>query len=425
MSPCIALVDCNNFYVSCERVFDPRLRERPVVVLSNNDGCVVSRSNEAKTLGIAMGAPWFQVREQAERHGVIALSSNYALYGDMSARVMEILGQFTPQQEVYSIDECFLGLDGFSHLDLVAHGQRVRNHVRLCTGIPVSVGIAPTKTLAKLANHVAKQYPEFAGVCDFTRYTADELDTLLESIAVGEVWGVGPRITRQLQAMGIQSVQDLRRADGEWVRQRVSVVLARTVAELNGSACIELERGTRNKQQIITSRSFGQPVTTLADMREAVSSYASRAAEKLRRQGSLAGSVGVYVETNSFKPNEPQHTRSTVVALSQPTDDTLRLVGAALHGLQAIFRPGCRYRKAGVLLTGLEDRGRRQAMLFATPAPDERATRLMQAIDRINARLGKDRVASAATGIRKTWQMRQLHKSPGYTTDWNDLPLAR
>lgn len=424
MTRAIALVDCNNFYASCERVFNPRLQGKPIVVLSNNDACVVARSNEVKALGITIGAPWFKIAHEAERLGIIAFSSNYALYGDMSARVMEILSQFTPQQEIYSIDECFLGLDGFAHVDLATYGQSIRNRVQQCTGIPVSVGIAATKTLAKLANHVAKKRPEFAGVCDLLRFSPRELDILLSGIAVGEVWGVGPRIHRRLQAMGIETVLDLRRADARRFRQQFSVVLERTVAELNGVACVELEQAHQPRQQIMSSRSFGMPVTTLQDMREAVTSYTSRAAERLRRQGSVASNVCVYVQTSPSREDEPRHQRSTVVSLAKPTDDTLRLVAAARLALDSLFRPGYRYQKAGVLLAGLERKALQQITLFDDVKAEGKSANLMRAIDAINARMGKDAVGSAAAGIGKPWKMRHERKSPGYTTDWDALPLA-
>lgn len=422
-SPVFALVDCNNFYASCERVFNPKLEKKPIVVLSNNDGCVVARSNEVKALGIKMGVPWFKIADEADRKGIIALSSNYALYGDMSDRVMTVLGDFTTQQEIYSIDECFLGLDGLTHLDLVAYGQQIRRRVKQWTGIPVSVGIASTKTLAKLANHVAKKRPEYAGVCDFNRFSSREFDLLLSGIEVGEIWGVGPRITRQLQAMGIKTVLDLKQADAQHIRQQFSVVLERTVAELNGVACIELELAGQNKQQIMSSRSFGMPVTTLQDMREAVSSYVTRATEKLRHQGSVAGSVCVYVQTNPFKENEPQYQRSIVVPLAKPTDDTLLLVRAALDGLETIFAVGYRYKKAGVLLSGLESKATLMRTLFDDVEAESKSSSLMRVIDAINARMGKDMVGSAAAGIRQPWKMRRERKSPSYTTCWDELPV--
>jgi DNA polymerase V len=419
--PIIALVDCNNFYASCERVFNPKLQNKPIVVLSNNDGCVVARSNEVKALGIKMGVPWFKIADEADRHGIIAFSSNYALYGDMSSRVMSTLSQFTPQQEIYSIDECFLELNGFEHYDLVTYGQQIRRTVKQWTGIPVSVGIASTKTLAKLANHVAKKRTEYSGVCDFSRFSQREFDILLSGIEVGEVWGVGPRINQRLQSMGISSVLDLKQADAKRIRQQFSVVLERTVTELNGVACIELESSPQNKQQIMSSRSFGMPLTTLQDIREAVTSYVTRAAEKLRRQGSVAASVCVYVHTNPFREDEPQYQPSIAVPLVKPTDDTLLLVRAALHGLDSIFKVGYRYKKAGVLLTGLEGKAQLMRTLFDDVDAELKSASLMRVIDSINVKMGKDTVGSAAAGIRKQWKMRRDRKSPSYTTEWDEL----
>jgi DNA polymerase V len=422
--PLIALIDCNNFYASCERAFNPKLEGKPVVVLSNNDGCVVARSNEVKALGIKMGVPWFQMADDAKRHGMIAFSSNYALYADMSARVMAILGQFSPQQEIYSIDECFLGLEGFEHLDLVTYGQTIRHRVKQWTGIPVSVGIAPTKTLAKLANHVAKKRAAYAGVCNFAQLTPNELDALLASLNVDEVWGVGRKISQQLETMRINTVLDLKRADPKRIRQRFSVVMERTVAELNGVSCIDLEEASQPKQQIMSSRSFGTPITCQAELGEAVTTYVTRAAEKLRHQGSVAGSICVFIQTNAFKPEEPQYQRSMVVPMVKPTDDTMHLTGAALKGLAVIYRDGFRYKKAGILLMGLEDKDALQATLFDDLLAEAKSARLMLAMDAINARMGSDTVSSAAAGIHKRWRMRRERKSPDYTTDWKALPLV-
>lgn len=424
MAP-VALVDCNNFYASCERVFNPKLEGKPIVVLSNNDGCVVARSNEVKALGIPMGAPWFQIEPLARRHGIIAYSSNYALYGDMSSRVMRILERFSPRQEIYSIDECFLGLEGFERWDLQAYGQEIRRQVKRGTGIPVSIGIAPTKTLAKLANHVAKKREAYAGVCDFGHFTPRELEALLNSIEVSAVWGVGRRITRRLEAMGIQSVQDLRAADSRWIRQQFSVTLERTVTELQGIACIELEERAPNKQEIISSRSFGKPVESFQELSEAVSSYVTRAAEKLRSQGSVAGSIGVFILTNPFRPKEPQHQQSRVVSLATPTDDTRHLTQAALRGLKRIYRPGFKYKKAGIVLMALEQKGTDSRSLFENPVQNAKSTRLMKAMDSINAQMGKDTLKLASNGIEKPWKMRRQLKSPNYTTAWNEIPTVR
>ncbi len=414
-----ALVDGNNFYVSCERVFNPRLRDRPVVVLSNNDGCVVARSNEVKALGVKMGTPWFQMKDLARQHGILALSSNYSLYADMSSRMMAVLGTYSPDQEVYSIDECFLGMQGFTHFDLVEHGQRIRRQVLQWVGIPVCVGYGETKTLAKLANHCAKKdLAGVEGVCDLTRLTQSERSRLFSSIPVNEVWGVGRRLTEQLGARGIATVEQLRTADAETLRQAFSVVLERTVRELNGTPCLDMETVAPNKQQILSSRSFGAYVYTLPELQEAVALYMSRAAEKLRRQGSLAGRVQVYIRTNPFKENAPQYQRGVNIPLTEATDDTLRLIRAAHWGLKRLYRPGYAYQKAGVALLDLRPRSHVQMDLFST-LPNRHA--LMQVMDRINASFGRGTLRTAAEGIRPAWRMKRERMSPAYTTCWDQL----
>lgn len=416
----VALVDGNNFFVSCERVFDPQLEGRPVVVLSNNDGCAVARSNEVKALGVKMGTPWFQMRDLARQHGIVALSSNYELYADMSNRMMAVLGQFSPDQEIYSIDECFLGLDGFAPEDFVAYGQTIRRRVGQWLGIPVCVGIAATKTLAKLANHCAKkQLAGGDGVCDFTRMAAPELSKLFSTIAVREIWGVGPRLSRQLTDLRITNVEALRRADAATLRSRFSVTLERTIRELNGIACVALEEAAPAKQQIISSRSFGSYVHDLASLREAVASYIAIAAAKLRGQGSRAGMVQVYIRTNPHKENAPQYQRGLTVPLPEPTDDTLQLTQAALAVLDRLYRPGYAYQKAGIALLSLSSAATAQADLFAA-APGNAP--LMQAMDRINAIWGRGTLRSAAEGIDKRWKMKRERVTQGYTSSWSQLP---
>ena len=417
----LALVDCNNFYVSCERVFNPKLEGVPVVVLSNNDGCAVARSNEVKALGVKMGTPWFQMKDLAKEHGIVALSSNYALYADMSNRVMSILAEYSPDQEIYSIDECFLGLDGFSQLDLVEYGHGIRQRVKQWTGIPVCVGIAATKTLAKLANHCAKKgLAGSEGVCDFGRMSAAERSSLFSGIEVGEVWGIGRQLTKQLAGRGITTVEALRSADAKTLRREFSVVVERTVTELNGIACMELEQAVPNKQQIQSSRSFGSYVYDLPTLNEAVATYIATAAEKLRAQESLAGMVQVYVRTNPHK-DAPQYQRGLTIPLPEATDDTLRLTRAALWGLKRIFRPGFAYQKAGVALLDLSDASHRQMSLFST-AKDNR--KLMQVMDRVNAIWGRGTLRSAAEGIEKNWKMKRGKMSPCYTTNWAQVPVA-
>lgn len=419
----VALVDGNNFFVSCERVFNPKLAGRPVVVLSNNDGCVVARSNEAKALGVRMCTPWFQLREQAWRHGIIAFSSNYELYADMSNRMMAVLGQFSPEQEIYSIDECFLGLGGFGDLDAVAYGHAMRRRIGQWIGIPVGVGIGATKTLAKLANHCAKKgLAGSAGVCDFSRLSCEELRQVFSRIDVGEVWGIGPRLSRQLADLGIPHVEALRRADAAMLRTRFSVALERTIRELNGIPCIALEdAGAANRQQITSSRSFGSYVHDLAALGEAVASYVAIAAERLRSQGSHAGMIHVYIRTNPHKENVPYYQRGHALPLPEPTDDTLRLTQAALRALRHIYRDGHAYQKAGVTLLDLSSATAVQTGLFPSAAGNPR---LMQTMDRINAKWGRGTLRSAAEGFEQRWKMKRERMSPRYTTCWEQLPHA-
>ncbi len=417
-----ALVDGNNFYVSCERVFNPKLNGQPVVVLSNNDGCVVARSNEVKALGVKMGTPWFQLKDLAKQHGILALSSNYGLYADMSSRMMTVLGRYAPDQEVYSIDECFLGFDGFRNFDLIEHSRRLREEVLRWVGIPVCVGIGATKTLAKLANHCAKK--NLAGadsVCDLTQLDDAERSRLFAAIPVNEVWGVGRRLTEQLAARNIHTVEQLRTADAETLRQAFSVVLERTVRELNGIACMDLEAVAPNKQQIISSRSFGAYVYTLPELMEAVALYMSRAAEKLRRQGSLAGMVQVYIRTNPFKDNAPQYQRGVSIPLPEATDDTLRLIRAAHWGLKRIFRPGFAYQKAGVALMDLRPASQMQMSLFQTA---HNRQSLMQVMDQVNSMFGRGTLRSGAEGIQPAWRMKRERMSPAYTTRWDELAIV-
>jgi DNA polymerase V len=421
----IALVDCNNFYVSCERVFNPRLEGKPVVVLSNNDGCAVARSNEVKALGIKMGEPWFKMKDVAKKYGIIALSSNYSLYGDMSARVMSILSDFSPNQEIYSIDECFLDMDGFDPNTLMDYGQKLRQTVRQGTGIPVCVGMADTKTLAKLANHCAKKgLAGSNGVCNLGSMDEQQLSALFAKIPVGEVWGIGRRISAKLNEMGILTIQDLRSADPEYIRQQFSVVVERTVKELNGIPCIELEDAAQPRQQIMVSRSFGNEVSQLADLSESISYYATLAAEKLRHDGSVASSLCIFVRTNPFKDDVPQYSRSMIVPLLRPTDDTLKLVHASLQGLKQIYRSGYGYKKSGVLLMALQPKGSVQSSLFDEPEDLAKSDSMMRVMDAINRKMGKGSVTVASSGVRPRWAMRRERKSPSYTTEWGELPIV-
>lgn len=421
----LALIDCNNFYVSCERVFQPRLEGRPVVVLSNNDGCAVARSNEVKALGVKMGEPWFKLERLAKQHGIVALSSNYALYGDLSARVMSLLATFSPRQEIYSIDECFLDLDGYAPQSLQAYGQTIRQTVKRNVGIPVCVGIAETKTLAKLANHCAKKgYAGREGVCDFGLLDEVQRRMLFARIPAGDVWGVGRKIAEGLADIGINTVEALRRADLEQIRHEFSVVLVRTVQELNGVPCVDMDDVRQPRQQIMVSRSFGSEVASFADLAESVAYFATRAAEKLRGDGSVAASLCVHIQTNPFKQDEPQYQRSLIVPLARASDDTTKLVNAAIKGLREIYREGFRYKKSGVLLMGLQAKAARQPDLFDDAPAQEKSNSLSRVMDDINRRMGAGSITIAAAGTRQRWAMRRERKSPNYTTDWNELPVA-
>lgn len=418
----IALIDGNNFYVSCERVFNPTLEGRPVIVLSNNDGCAVARSNEAKALGVKMGAPWFQLKDLAKKHGIIALSSNYALYGDMSNRMMSVLAKYSPDQEIYSIDECFLGLEGFAHYDLVAHAQAMRRQVRQWVGIPVCVGIAKTKTLAKLANHCAKK--GFAGadsVCDFGRLSDADQSVLFSTIEVGEIWGIGRQLSKQLIARGIDTVEALRTADPKVLRREFSVTMERIVAELNGESCVDLEDVAPAKQQIMSSRSFGKYLTDLDSLQEAVASYIAIAAAKLRHQGSVAGMVQVFIRTSPFRDHAPQYSKTLTIPLPTPSDDTLRLTQAALWGLRRIYRPGFEYQKAGIMLMDLVPAGIRQQDLFSAARNNDA---LMKVVDQINSAWGRGTLRSAAEGTAKAWSMKRERMSSRWTTRWDELPVV-
>ncbi len=421
MQRAIALIDCNNFYVSCERLFQPELEGKPVVILSNNDGCVVSRSQEVKELGVSMAAPWFKLKDIARKHGIIARSSNYTLYADISNRVMRLLSEFSPAQEIYSIDECFLDMTGMP--DLAQTGQQMRQSVRQCVGIPVCVGIAPTKTLAKLANHIAKKQPRFNSVCNFNDLTEGELNDLLDKIEVGVVWGVGRQTAARLQKMNILSVLQLKNAPASQIGAQFGVVMARTVAELNGSACLELDDFTSPRQQIICSRSFGQPVTQLADLEQAVISYTSRAAEKLRRQHSLASCIQIYIRTNPHREKDPQYQPSLTVPLSEPTDDTRALCRAALAGLRQIYRTGYAYQKAGITLSGILKQ--RPRTLFEDVAATQKSAALMTAMDAINRRMGSGTMRFSGEGIKKNWAMKRENISKRYTTELNEIAIAK
>jgi DNA polymerase V len=431
-----ALVDGNNFYVSCERVFRPSLNGRPVVVLSNNDGCAIARSNEAKALGIKMGAPWFQIRNFEESDGLVALSANFALYGDMSDRMMSLAAGLGHRQEIYSIDESFIDLTGIPG-DIALRSRKIRHRILQWIGIPCGIGIGPTKTLTKLANHIAKtaerkpgSYPEHhAQVCHLGNLEPAELEALMQATEVGEVWGVGRQISKQLKEACIHTVLDLARLDPVMVKRRWSVVLERTVRELQGTDCMGLEHEPPAKQEIACTRSFGHAVLELSTLQEAVTEFASRAAQKLRNQNSHAGQVLTFIRTSPFRTQDLQYSRSTVVPLRRPTNDSRDINQAALMGLQAIFRPGYRYAKAGVMLLDLQPANLvQQELALDDDMADPGGTQLMQALDAVNNRFGRGTVALASAGLageQRQWSMKQERRTPGYTTDWDGLALVR
>lgn len=418
MMPLFALVDCNNFYASCERVFQPRLEGRPIVVLSNNDGCVVARSQEAKTLGIGMGVPFFHIRDIVKKHSVVVRSSNYALYGDMSARVMNILGGAAPNHEVYSIDECFLDLQALAVPDLGAWCRDLRQQTRRWTGIPVSIGVGVTKTLSKIANKRAKGNPD--GVCILTPET---LEATLRTTPVGDVWGIGPRWSKMLCDRGLETALDFGNAHDGWVRQRMGVVGLRSVFELRGISCHDLEAVTAARQTTCCSRTFARAVSDKDQVQHAVSSYAERAAEKIRHAGQVCRVVQVFIRTDRYDTDTAPYSTAALETLMTPTADSRTITAAALRIFQRIWRGGIPYRKAGVLLLELSQAQDVMPSLFDDRL--HRGDQLMKAIDRVNGRFGRGAIGLGLSPQRATWRMRQERLSPRYTTRWQDIPSAR
>lgn len=423
MRPLIALVDCNNFYVSCERVFRPDLIGRPVAVLSNNDGCIVARSQEVKALGIKMGVPLFQVQQLINKHCVQLFSSNYSLYADMSARVMTILEEFTPELEVYSIDEAFLNLTGLAvcRTDAAAYGLRIKQTVLRNTGIPVCVGIGPTKTLAKLANFAAKKWPKTGGVLDLSDPVRRE--KLMKIVPVNEVWGIGSKTAARLNRLGVDTVFDLARQPAERIQQQFNITVSRTVMELNGIGCLDLDDIAPDKQQIVCSRSFSRRLTKQHELSAALAEFGSRTAEKLRKQYSAAGCVTVFIRTNPFNPNEPQYHRAATAQLDLATQDTRIIVSAANRLLDEIYQAGYGYHKAGVQLSRIQPADRlvqTDLFNFADNGLLSENKPLMQVIDRINRRYPKG-IAIASIGLDKTWKPKMQRISQRYTTDWKEL----
>jgi DNA polymerase V len=414
----IALVDCNNFYASCERVFNPSLEGVPVVVLSNNDGCAIARSQEAKSLGVKMGEPAFKLRELIDRHNMKVFSSNYTLYGDMSARVMDTLRTFTPNVEVYSIDEAFLDFGNFQHVapDLLAWGDKLRATVRRNVGIPVGVGIGPTKVLAKIANHVAKKYPEHKQRGVFLIDEANRED-ILRSFEIHEVWGVGRQHARRLWSKGIETAYQITQLPHEWVKKEMAVVGLRLQKELLGKPCLSLELVSEAKKNICTSRSFPGTEKEFNTLLEAVSTHASRCAYKLRKEGSVCAQVNTFIQTNKYGQGR-QYSASQCVILEVPSADTFHIVNAAIRGLKMIYRPGYDYKKCGVIVSDIRPANQVQQGLFQA---DQANPKLMGILDKLNSRYGREKVRIGSAGYGRSWKMKREMLSPCYTTNLADI----
>ncbi len=411
------LIDCNNFYASCERVFNPLLNGRPVVVLSNNDGCVIARSAEAKALGIPMGEPAYKLKALIEANQVAVFSSNYVLYGDMSHRVMNTIAQFAPDMEIYSIDEAFLLFDGFENINLKEYGEKIVRTTTRNTGIPVSLGVAPTKTLAKVANKFAKKYKDYKGVCIID--TDEKREKALKLTAVGDVWGIGRQYAKKLEYYSIHTAWDFTQRSKSWVRHTMGVVGERTWLELKGTPCIEMDK-TTTKKSICTSRSFGERLTELSPISEAVSNFAASCAEKLRKQHSLASVIMVFIQTNPNATNLPQHCKQVVLQLPVPTNDTSELIRFALRGLKTIFAEGYQFKKAGVIVSELVPERPLQGDLFDTRNRDK-FNKVMTVMDSLNASYGKQKVKIAAQGFDRKWKLKNERLSPCYSTRLEDV----
>jgi DNA polymerase V len=416
-----ALADANSFYASAEKVFRPELEGQPIVVLSNNDGCVIAQSKEAKeNLDIHMARPWFELEDEARKIGVVVFSSNYELYANMSNRFMATLRQFAPRQEVYSIDESFLEMTGINK-KLSEYGQEIKDTVKRWTGLPICVGFGHSKTLAKLANHCAKKQPLWNGVCDLTTLSEAELNPILEKLAVSTVWGVGRRLEVKLNKLGVHDVLRLKRADPKRIRDEFGVLLERTIKELNGEPWLEMEKMLPEAKQVMSSRSFGARVTHLEDLQQAISFHAGNAAERMRKHGLYANAVYVFIQNSPFDQAE-YYGNSRVVALPSPTDCTLQINKAAMWLLKQIYRPGIYYQKAGVMLMELVPEEGKQTDLFGYSANSGKKNQLMTTMDRINKKYSRGTVKLASEGIEKAWVMRRSYKSPNYTGNWKELP---
>jgi DNA polymerase V len=414
----IALVDCNSFYASCERVFNPKLWGKPIVVLSNNDGCIVARSEEAKAVGIPMGLPLFKAKDMIKKHGVHVFSSNYALYGDMSDRVMKVLSQYTPKMEVYSIDEAFLDFSGFKQEKLAAHMREIKDAVYKQTGLPVSVGLSHTKALSKIFNHVAKKNK----ICEGTATCFDDarIDKVLKEVPIGEVWGVGRRSEVKMYDAGIKTAYDLKHFKNDYlVQKRFTVVGRKLQDELRGISCIELDDVRKSKKNIVSTRSFGSQISDKNEIRKALASHVSKAAEKLRAQNSMAKNLSIFIKTNRFRPTEQSYESFSIEFLS-PTQSTFKMVRAASEALDKIFKLGVEYKKCGVSLSSFSDNKGSQFDLFSENDSDKDLS-LMSVMDSLNRLNGPETLKVATCGTTAHWKMLSRMKSPAYTTRLSEL----
>ena len=412
-----ALIDCNAFYVSCERVFNPKLNNKPVVALSNNDGCIIARSKEAKALGIKMGVPLFKVKDIVERENVIVFSSNYTLYADMSRRVMNIISEFTPSIEVYSIDEAFIELTNMN-VDYESYARHMRKVILQYTGIPVSIGIASTKTLTKVANHIAKDDESLEGVCSLIQH--ENLDQVLEDTNVVDVWGVGRQLSKKLIANGIFNAKLLKNCEDAWVRKMMSVNGLKTVSELREISCLDLEETSATRKSCCTTRSFGKPLINLEDIEQAVTTFARRATERIRGENLIASTVSVFLRTNPFDRNR-YYSNSSTTTLSYPTYDTVQIVKTALQLTKIIFRENYKYKKAGVLLSGFYEKGTETKDLFSEAR--YRSPKLMSAVDQINERYGSDTIQIATECQMGKWKQKRKNCTQSYTTQLDNVLL--
>ncbi len=417
----IALVDCNSFYVSCERLFNPSIINVPVVVLSSNDGCVISRSTEAKALGIKMGEPFFKVKKIVKENNVKTFSTNFSLYGDISRRVMETLKQFSPQMEIYSIDEAFLDLSSIKDEDLIEHGYEIRKTVLKWTGIPTSIGIATTKTLSKAANYIAKK--EKSGVVDFIN--SKQTDNFLTKVKINEVWGVGRQLTKFYIKNGINTAYDLKNMHNGWIKKNTNVFGSRTAIELKGIPCISLEPHQEKRKSCCVSRSFGKKVTKLEELNEAITTHCLNAAEKIRLDNQTVKRITVFIRTSPFQTNKKYYANSKDIDLPIKTNDSIILIKQALTALKYIYKKGYQYQKTGIIFSGLKDANVYNKNLFSSINNEEKRTRLMKAIDYTNIKYGRHALSVAQAGFKKKWNTRRQHDSKIDTASFQLLPIVR